>query len=531
MRKRNWLLFSFVIIGTVLFLLQDMWMVRDIDDYGFSTLNELRINEDGQRYLVHVKPVLSFADAVKSQQAAYFDYNGRFLIHTLSQWFNSMEGTTLPIIVNTLSWALLLVCFVLLSFGRKRLDAPWLIIAFAVLWLTMPNSLHMMIGSITAAADYLWTGAANLFILLLFYRITQNDRSSSWPKALLIGACALIAGVMQESFSIGISVGLIVYALMNCKSKKMSRDAWLLIGCYIIGTTLVALAPANFKRSDMLGHMVRWYVLADLLRAPIAPLTALAYLVALFVKPAEVMSILKHNIVMVVAIVANVLFAIFIAYTGTWQLTCVLLLCAILFLQLMSTLITNKIVKKMLAILAALAVIGVYCLQYNYRRGMWQVEQKMYQQARDGIGLIDLKRSFDIDEPYRQSRLAPLYRQFLRNPHETMILNNQQNGVSLLSKFLTRCENPELVQALLPDSPENIAERFLPGECDRVDEADAATVQSFTVTRGDRENAEQLEGVVVPCQQWEYGGKWYKLYNKPSEELNRIRESQTAIND
>ena len=242
-------------------------------------------------------------------------------------------------------------------------------------------------------------------------------------------------------------------------------------------------------------------------------------------KPAEVVSILKRNIVMVVAIVVNVLFAIFIAYTGTWQLTCVLLLCAILFLQLLSTLITNKIAKKVLAILAALAVIGVYSLQYNYRRGMWQVEQKMYQQAREGIGLIDLKRSFDIDEPYRQSRLAPLYRQFLRNPHETMILNNQQNGVSLLSKFLTHCENPELVQALLPDSPENIANRFLSGECDRVGEADAVTVQSFTVTRGDQENSDQLEGIVVPCQRWESGGKWYKLYNKPSEELNRIREN------
>ena len=529
MRTRNWLLLAFVIIGTVLFLLQDVWMVRDIDDYGFSTLNELRINEDGQRYLVHVKPVLSFADAVKSQQAAYFDYNGRFLIHTLSQWFNSMEGTTLPIIVNTLSWALLLVCFVLLSFGRKRLDAPWLVIAFAVLWLTMPNSLHMMIGSITAAADYLWTGAANLFILLLFYRITQNDRSSSWPKALLIGACALIAGAMQESFSIGISAGLIIYALMN--RKKMSREAWVLVGCYVIGTALVALAPANFKRSDMLGHMVRWYVLTDLLRAPIVPLTLLTTLIALFIKPAEVIRVFKDNIIMVVAIVVNVLFAIFIAYTGAWQLTCVLLLCAILFLQLLSTLITNKIVKKVLAILAALAVIGVYCLQYNYRRGMWQVEQKMYQQAREGIGLIDLKRSYDIDEPYRQSRLAPLYRQFLRNPHETMILNNQQNGVSLLSKFLTRCENPELVQALLPESPENIKNRFLSGECDRVGEADAEAVQSFTVTRGDQENADQLEGVVVPCQQWEYDGKWYKLYNKPSEELNRIRESLTTSDD
>ena len=517
MRSRNWILFAFVILGTVMFLMQDIWMVRDIDDYGFSTLNELRIDEDGQRYLVHVKPVLNLADAVKSQQAAYHDYNGRFLIHTLSQWFNSMDGTTLPIIVNTLSWALLITCFVLLSFGRKRLDWAWLIIAFAVLWLTMPNSLHMMIGSITAAADYLWTGAVSLLLLLVFQNITRNDKPSSWPKVLLIGIFALIAGAMQESFSIGISAGLLVYALAH--RKTMSRQAWVLVGCYIIGTALVALAPANFKRSDMLGHMVRWYVTTDLLRAPVVPLTLLIGVVALFVKPAAVFKILNRNTVLIVAIVVNVLFAILVAYTGTWQLTCVLLMCAILLLQLSSALFTHKAVKTALAVLAVLAVIVVYSLQFNYRRNMWQVEQDMYRQARAGVGLIDLKRSFDIDEPYRQSRLAPVFRQYLRNPHETMILNNQQNGVSLLSKFLTRCKNPELVMALLPDSPQHIAGRFTTGEITRVGDADAVTVESFTATRGDEPNADHLEGVIVPCQQWLMDGKWYKLYNKPAPVL------------
>lgn len=523
MRSRNWILLAFVLIGTTLFCLQDIWLVRDIDDYGFSTLNELRVDDDGQRYLVHNKPVLSFADAVTSQKAAYFDYNGRFLIHTLSQWFNSMEGTTLPIIVNTLSWVLLLVCFVLLSFGRKRLDVPLMVIAFAVLWLTMPNSLGMMIGSITAAADYLWTGAASLFILVLFDRVKFREDRLPLILTVLLAVAALIAGAMQESYSIGISAGLVVYALLN--RKQLSREAWVLIICYLIGTALVALAPANFKRSDMLGHMVRWYVLTDLLRSPIVPLTLVTVLIALFVKPAEVIRIFRDNTILVVAIVVNVLFAIFVAYTGVWQMTCVLLFCAILFMQLLSTLITNRIVKKVLAILAALAVIGVYSLQYNYRRGMWQVEQKMFQQAREGAGLIDLKRSFDIDEPYRQSRLAPLYRQFLRNPFETIIINNQQNGVSLLSKFLTRCDNPELVKALLPDAPENIANKFLSSENDHVGDADAVTVQSFTVTRGDQENADQLDSSIVPCQRWEYGGKWYKLYTRPCENLKQMVEA------
>lgn len=519
MRSRNWLLLFFVVIGAVLFCLQDMWLVRDLDDYAFSTLNELKVNEAGEPYVVHDKPVQSFADALASQRVAFFHYNGRFLIHTMSQWFNSMGSTTLPVIFNTLCWALLIACFVLLAYGRKRLDVLWLVIAFAVLWLTMPSSLWMMLGAITAAADYLWTGAANLFILWLFHWIARNDKKLSWIKTLLVGACALIAAAMQESFSIGISAGLIVYCLLN--RKRLSREVWVLVICYLIGTALVAMAPANFKRSDMMGHMVRWYAVTDLLRAPIVPLTVLTGVIMLVVKPAELMRILKQNIVLVVAIVVNLLFAVLIAYTGAWQLTCVNLLCAVLFLQMLFHLLKGKVAKKAVAIVAACAVILVYSLQFNYRREMWQVAQTMHSQALKGVGLIDLSRSYKIDEPFRQSRLAPVYRQYLRNPFETMILNNQQTGVSSLSKFLTRCQKPELVKALLPESPESIAERFRSGNCSPIGDAEAVAVQSFTVTRGERENADRLDGIVVPCQRWQYDGKWYKLYNKSSASLEQ----------
>lgn len=519
MRSKNWLLLFFVVIGSVLFCLQDMWLVRDLDDYAFSTLNELRVDEAGEPYVVHEKPVQTFVDALASQRVAFFHYNGRFLIHSLSQWFNSSSSTTFPVIFNTLCWALLIACFVLLAYGRKGLDAPLLVIAFAVLWLTMPSSLWMMLGAITAAADYLWTGAANLFVLWLFYRITRNDKKLSWIKTLLIGACALIAAAMQESFSIGISAGFLVYCLFN--RKRLSREVWVLVICYLIGTALVAMAPANFRRSDMMGHMVRWYAVTDLLRAPIVPLTVLAGIVMAIVKPAGLLRILKQNIVLVVAIVVNLLFAVLIAYTGAWQLTCVNLLCGILFLQMLLLLLKNKIAKKAVAIVAMCAVIFVSSLQFNYRREMWQVAQDMHNQALQGVGLIDLSKSYEIDEPFRQSRLAPVYRQYLRNPFETMILNNQQTGVSSLSKFLTKCQEPELVKALLPESPEGIAERFQSGNCNPIGDADAVTVQSFTITRGEQENADRLDGVVVPCQHWEYDGKWYKLYNKPSASLEQ----------
>lgn len=517
MRSRHWILLAFVIMGTALFLLQDIWLVRDIDDYGFSTLNELALDECGNSYIVHNKPVLSLGDAVASQRVAYTDYNGRFLIHTMSQWFNSMRSNWPAILLNTVAWATLLACFASLALNRKRLLAPWLAIAFAVIWLTMPNALVMMIGSITAAADYLWTGAASLFILWLFNKIRFREERLSLLLTVLIGLAALIAGAMQESFSIGISAGLVLFALIN--RRRMSRGAWVLVICYVIGTLLVTLAPANFKRSDMMGHMIRWYALKDLLKVPVVLLTLLTAVITLFAKPGVFFDTMRNNTVILIAIAVNLVFAVGVAYTGAWQLTCISLLCAILMLQMASQVFTNKVFVKIVALLAVIAVTAVYAAQFNYRRAMSQVEQSMYRQALDGRSLIDLNRAFDIDAPYRQSPLAPLYRQLLRNPFETLIINNQQNGVSLLSKFLTRCDNPDLVQALLPEIPDKIAGRFPADGSVRVGDAEATELPPFTVTRGETENADRLDGIIVPCQQWEYDGKWYKLYNKPVSTL------------
>lgn len=508
--RTNLTLLLFVIIGTVLFYLQDQWLIRDIDDFAFSTINELVVNDDGSRYLVHVNPVTSLGDAIKSQQAAYLDYNGRFIIHTLSQWFNGTMGTGFVALFNSVFWAMLLASFVLLSLKRERRDVPNLIIAFAVLWLLMPNAHVMMTGAITAAADYLWTGGANLLILLLFNKVSQRREPLPWLGVIALAAGATVVGAMQESFSIGIAAGMAVYCLIN--RKKVSRDAWLMTAFYIVGTLLITLAPANFKRSDLLGHYIRWYVFTDLLRVPVVSLTVLFTVITLALRPGIVIDVLKRNTVILVALVVNLAFAVLIAYTGPWQLTCISLLCAILLLQMASMLITGRTARVAIACVAALATVAVYATQLWHRHEMWKVEQMMYHEALNSQdGLIDLSRAFDVDKPFRESRLAPLYRQYLRNPFETLIINDQLFGVGLLSKFLTKCEDPELIKALLPASAQEIARLFDTGEKHTVGEAQAIDLYSFTITRGATDDADHITSTTVR-QQWQHGGMYYKLY-------------------
>lgn len=508
--RTNLILFIFVIIGTVLFYLQDQWLIRDIDDFSFSTINEYTVGDDGSQYVAHVNPVTSLGDAINSQKVAYVEYNGRFIIHTLSQWFNGTKSTGFVALFNSVFWAILLACFVLLSYGRERLSVSRLVIAFAVLWLLMPNALVMMTGAITAAADYLWTGAANLFILLLFSKICHRERALPLLSTIGVAVVALVVGAMQESFSIGIAAGLVVYALLH--RKRLSRAAWVLIAFYIIGTLLITLAPANFKRSDSLGHFIRWYVFIDLLRVPVVSLTLLFTVITLFLRPGVVIDVFKRNTVILIAILVNLAFAVLIAYTGPWQLTCISLLCAILLLQMGSQLITGRKTLAVIASVAAIATLAVYSVQYWHRHEMKLVEQAMYHDALGGKdGLIDLSKAFDVDRPFSESRFAPLYRQYLRNPFETLIINDQLSGVGLLSKFLTKCSKPALIQALLPDSAEKIAQLFESGAKHTVGDAEAIDLYCFTITRGADESADHIESATVR-QQWQYDGKFYKLY-------------------
>ena len=509
-RREKIIFFLFILIGAVLFYLQDQWLIRDYDDFAFSSINELVVDKDGSRHLIHEKPVMSFGDAVKSQQAAYMDYNGRYVIHTLSQWFNGTKSDGFVAIFNTLFWALLLACFTLLGFGRKRITVSNVVIAFAVLWLTMPNALVMMLGSVTASADYLWTSAVNLFVLLLFERLVCNNKHLSVARLMAVSVVAFIAGAMQESFSIGIAVGLMAYAIMY--RKQMSRAAWCLVIFYLIGAVTITFAPANFRRSDMMGHFVRWYLFKDLLRVPVVSLTLLTVVVTLMVRPRVEIDVLKHNAVIMIALVVNVLFALFVAYTGPWQLTCISLLCAVLLLRMASSLITGRRFWTGLAVLAASCTIVVYGLMLWHRHEMWKVNRCMYQEAlaHDGC-LVSLKAAYDVDRPFRESRLAPLYRQYLRNPFEVFIINDQLVGVGLMSKFLTRYQNPDKIQALLPDTPQAIARLFETGDSRPLGNAEAIELYSFTITRGPDELPDSVERYSVR-QQWMHDGLCYKLY-------------------
>ena len=234
--------------------------------------------------------------------------------------------------------------------------------------------------------------------------------------------------------------------------------------------------------------------------------------VSSFIRPAIVLDIIKSNIVIVVSIVVNLLFAIFVAYTMAWQLTCISLFSAILLLQLYHRLISNKALKIGVACLAACFTMVVYVPMYGYRQDVWKAQHQMMDDALTSkTGLISLKQAFEIDKKYANSRLAPILWIYLRNQVTPLVSNDQYVLPSMLSKYLTHCSNPHLIQALLPDEAQVIADAFNSDNTFKLAGNEAVYFDAYTVIRNKDSNSCQLENH-VPCQSWDYNGMSYQLF-------------------
>lgn len=509
------LLLLFVALCCTLYCVEEQWFIYDIDDYAFSTITELP-GVDGTS-LTHTRPVDSMGDAIESQVACYQIYNGRFLIHGITQWLCGTQPAWVVVLINTIAWGLLIVCMSLLCCGGMRsLTLSRLTIVLCTIWLLMPSSAKMFLGSVTGAADYLWGSAITMLFLVVYYKFSSMEHGNpSRFVVLLLVLLAFIAGTIQESFSIGISAGLIVHALVNRHHQgNVSR---MMIAGYVVGTMVCCLAPANFSRADMMGHHLHVEALIDAAKIPVFSFMVIALVVAWVVNRSIVKYVIREHLVAVVAIVVNLAFAFLVAYTSSWQLTCVAMCSTIVLLQLVFRLLDAKRwIISCAAIVLALGTAGIAWTQYNYRRHMWAIEQRMFSQAlAPGDGLISLSEAFEADRSYMQSPLAPFYRLYTSNFARALINDNQRCCNSMLSKFLTNCSNPSLVKGLLPATASEI-EHMLDASTTRENGVTVVRCEDYVISR---QELMSHESPLEPNREYDYNGKRYYIYHALSHGL------------
>lgn len=289
-------------------------------------------------------PITSLADAFQDQLRAYFSWNGRVIVHTLTAWFSGVLGMYAFHVANTVAFVLL--CAGIIALERRRhggIRADMCVVVFA-LFVLMPHPGEIFLSWVAICVNYLWTACAYVWFLVLYERVAECRIKDRWYANVGLMTVALLAGSLQESFSLGISAGLFFYYCFNFK-KFRGQIVWLAAGFWI-GTVVVAFAPGNFVRLAMNDEMtgfsgmerVKQYIANGVMMLSLLKTTwllAVALVVARYKDKTALRAFCGDNAVLLISIVANSVVAL-LTLTGSRQLTAIELVSLVLLLRLLN---------------------------------------------------------------------------------------------------------------------------------------------------------------------------------------------------
>lgn len=422
------------------FYWQDRYAIAYVDDYPYAFMvteqatNYLSVVDDGAERV----PVTSLADAVVSQSRDYFKSNGRFVIHTLVQFFCGTMSIERFALFNSVVFALFTLLFLRLAGWRKGLFE--LLALLSVIWLLMPHKGLVFFGNISNTVNYLWTGTATLLFLLLYERLPQRAVSP-----LLLAAAALfsvVTGSLQESFSICISGALVLMLL--ARRHELNRTQVILTAAYVVGAMVCVLSPANFNRVESNGGIgFNYHVLMGLLASP-PFLLVVAAAVVLWVKGLWRQACQRH-LFYVAAIVIDLAFMCAIAYNGRHQLTVLNVLCLLLLIRLGRD---YGIARMAWARYAALAIIIVSVLSYlpilHVRKTYHDTFQALVEQVRQSTDGTAYTHDFDtLTEKIRRWPLLDGYYV------STFTISDWDFYQRSLSIYLTRGRSNSLIRRVV----------------------------------------------------------------------------------
>lgn len=322
----------FIVIVFIAFYALNQFSVLIGDDFWYC-FSKVDANGNGQF-------VNSFSDAICSQLHAYTTHNGRIIVHTLTSYFCGVLGMNVFKIFNSLVFTLMF--YGLLKLSRKYIGyQTWdkYLIIF-MLFVLMPYPGQIFWGSIAMSINYLWTSCAVIY-LLIFYEYIKGHKIEYNPlENIVVFLISILAGSLQESFTIGISGALFLYYCFHYKEFK-GTVPYFVIGLWI-GTAIVVFAPGNFLRLEGVdkaqsasGFISSLSNFARLFTDTKLMIIAIVLSIILGVKDkAQIYNFYKVNFIYIWSIIFNA-FLVLITYSGERQLTCIELFSLILILRLL----------------------------------------------------------------------------------------------------------------------------------------------------------------------------------------------------
>lgn len=397
-------------------------------------------------------PVMSISDAIQSQIYDYFHANGRFIIHIIVQYFCGVLGLSIFRICNSIMFVLLCIMFTrLLKNEFKDSINNNTTILFIILMMLF-GVCRIFLDNIACSVNYLWTSCS----ILLFLSIWEKEING--PKTgvlhfIMLFLISIIIGSLQESFSFGLAGALFIHAIF--KHKEQKKGTIILTVSFIIGSLINILAPSNFIRLKEAGETNSGFF-SLISRAfscfynSESLLILLALLIVFYIKDSQkCLQFINKNIIIILSIVFNVLFVIFIAYTGSHQLTCIELFSILLIIKLIYTYYPNYITRnnKLIHLICLVILLILYIPTFYCRREISIGHNKLIKNAyQSNDGCI-------VAKEYYNSCLTKnnwFYKNFTRQE----IYNNYCKAG--LSGIITNGKNWEFIKSIIPDERINI---------------------------------------------------------------------------
>ena len=338
-------------------------------------------------------PVKSFKDAIISQIQDYQLANGRFIAHLITNYFCGVVGIRIFEIINSLIFILLCIGITILTrleFIQSKIDKFIIILLLFLL----PIPARTLLGHIAMSINYLWTSCFIIYFLVLLKLNRKEQFTSNRFNRIIIFLLCFICGSFQESFSIGLSVGLFIYYCFHLNEFK-GYLRWSIIAFWL-GTCFVTLAPSNFLRfnneiinNNLSGIGKYIFNTAHIfINSNLLLLLIITNIILYFRNSNELKLFWKDNSVYFITIITNILFTT-IVYTGNHQLTCINLFSLLLIIKFIYKFIPIFYFQKYgntFSIIACIFLFLTYIPIYKYRETCYKGYQELFnQQVNNGI--------------------------------------------------------------------------------------------------------------------------------------------------
>ena len=443
--KNRWLSVFIILTSGILFLLQDWWFISEWDDYFYkfiitdSTQNYYDQLDDGKHQMVE-----SLGDVLVSQCNHYLGSNGRFIAHSIVQICTALLPRCIFPMLNSIAFIMLLWTLVKLADKQEKpLNTVFTIMALLI---GAPVVMAIFMANIAVSVNYLWSGAVVLWWYYMYERVMQREKELSPKLTILLAVIGIFAGSMQESYSVAICAGLLLYHIFNI--RKLTLTQIIMIVAFGLGACICIFAPSNFARAggriglqaDAVWYLVESYIFDAFI---------ILFLATFVFSRNKAVKCIKDNLVLLIAFLTSLCFATLIVFNGVQQLTVTKLLSCILFLRLLYSFENRYInIAKQISVVAGLALcVFAYPRMYELRKELGSSYQNLVEKAMENKQRLIVDTEYD-DAVYEVSK-SVLSKYFNLVPI---------NGAGSLSVYLSEGKSRNYIEGIIP-LPMEIVER------------------------------------------------------------------------